>query len=345
MAALDDGRVLLALRESPFYAEMGGQTADTGWIGVRRGQGAGGGRAAAGSKSRCSSARPLDGDYRGRSPGQGQPLAEYRHDVAANHTATHLLHYALRVTSGQGRDAGGLFGARRQVPLRLCVSRAHRDANTSRRSRNWSTAAWSRTTRCARSPPASSTPKDLGATALFGEKYGDFVRVVEIDDFSRELCGGTHLPWTSEVGAFKILSARAAWALTCAASKRSPAGRPMTYYRDRDRLVGAAAAALGVTRRPAAAGHRRGCRPGMTALENEIVELRSGKTEGGGRSLVAHGRAGRRRQSPSWPAVEARDMDHLLILVDQVRERVQPASCLGAECRASRCWSSASAAR
>ena len=128
-----------------------------------------------------------------------------RHATMRNHTATHLLHAALRERLGTHvRQAGS---AVRPDKLRFDFTHGARlgpeelaaveDASTSgsRRARPSARSRWS-----------VPRPSALGAMALFGEKYGDWVRMVEVEDVSRELCGGTHVANTAEVGIFEILS-------------------------------------------------------------------------------------------------------------------------------------------
>jgi alanyl-tRNA synthetase len=201
--ATDDGRALVKLEESPFYAEGGGQVADSGvlrWNGVE--------------------ARVLD-VYR---VGNDQALEietadgaeagvavealvdhETRHATMRNHTATHLLHAALRERLGEHvRQAGS---AVRPDKLRFDFTHgqalgAEDLAAIEDRVNGWIKASrpvrWLEMER----PEAEA----LGAMALFGEKYGEWVRVVEVDEVSRELCGGTHVANTAEVGIFKIAS-------------------------------------------------------------------------------------------------------------------------------------------
>ncbi len=157
--------------------------------------------------------------------------------------------------------------------------------------------------------------------ALFGEKYGDFVRVVEVDDFSRELCGGTHVGSTSELGIFKILSEGSVGANV--RRIEGVTGRAaVAYYRERDALVADVATTLGATEsevlgtvnklQARVQGLESEVKTFLTATAKDVVpSLAGGATQHGGVAVVAD-------------VVEARDMDHLLSLVDQVRDRVQP---------------------
>jgi alanyl-tRNA synthetase len=327
LEALEDGRLLLALRESPFYAEMGGQTADTGLVEADCGkvrvedvqqQG----------EVQVIVARPLEGELEAGVRVKASLSASYRHDVAANHTATHLLHYALRSRLGKDvHQAGSSVRAdkfRFDFAYHEPIGREHlkeiEELVNRRIVENHPVRTFTTSLEHAR---------DLGATALFGEKYGDFVRVVEIDDFSRELCGGTHVAWTSEVGAFKILSEGSVGANVRRIEAVS--GRAaVSYYRDRDLLVSSAASVLGVTEDQLLPGLAR-LQSKVATLESELGDLvslaaKDVVTSLAGEAVVRSG------VSVVASAVEARDMDHLLTLVDQVRERTQPSVvALGAE--------------
>ena len=123
----------------------------------------------------------------------------------ANHTATHLLHEALRRVLGEHVQQAG--SAVRPDKLRFDFT--HGQALTGDE-RAQVEELVNEQVFTARPVRTFETPIDearrLGAQMLFGEKYGDIVRVVEIDGFSRELCGGTHVRSTAEVGPFVILS-------------------------------------------------------------------------------------------------------------------------------------------
>jgi alanyl-tRNA synthetase len=199
------GLFLAKLRESPFYPAGGGQVTDQGTVELDDGSG---------TRAELVEAYRFEDDQalllRGPGFAEGARVRavvpwSVRFPTMANHTATHLLHRALRDVLGEHvRQAGSAVR-----PDKLRFDFTHENAlgaeereDVERRVNEQIFAGLP--------VHVFETPIDearrLGATMLFGEKYGDFVRVVEVPGYSVELCGGTHVSTTAEIGAFVILS-------------------------------------------------------------------------------------------------------------------------------------------
>ena len=199
---LSDGRLALMLRESPFYAESGGQVSDLGEI-------IGDGWRVDVEEVRKVEGRPaavgkLTGKFRfGRVV--ARVPSDRRRDTERNHTATHLLHAALRQVLGdQVHQAGSLV-----APERLRFDFTHHGPVRSDRLSQIEEIVNREIllgVPVSFSEMAFQQARDAGAMALFGEKYGDVVRVVSIPGFSMELCGGTHVRNTAQIGLFKIVA-------------------------------------------------------------------------------------------------------------------------------------------
>lgn len=202
---VSEGQALLVFDQTPFYAEMGGQVADRGVI--KNGQG-------------DIVARVLDVQ---RAP-NGQALhtvevlaslsvdmmytlsIDYkrRYAVEKNHTATHLLHAALHNVIGEHATQAGSLNE--EEFLRFDFT--HFEAVTAEELRQIEAEVNEQIWKALAITTLETdveTAKSMGALALFGEKYGKTVRVVQIGDYSVELCGGTHLGNSSEIGLFKII--------------------------------------------------------------------------------------------------------------------------------------------
>jgi alanyl-tRNA synthetase len=201
-------RVIVKLAESPFYATGGGQVADTGVIESETGGAHG--RVADVLRVGDDQAVVVEVDEGELRPGErvvARVDRAARNATAANHTATHLLHAALRETLGTHvRQAGSYVGPDK---LRFDFNHGARISGEDLRSIEDRVNAWVLRNDPVR--PITTTldeARALGAMALFGEKYGDVVRMVQIGDgdYSRELCGGTHVRSTAEIGVFKLLS-------------------------------------------------------------------------------------------------------------------------------------------
>ena len=203
-----DGSALAKLEQSPFYAEGGGQVADSGRLVWE------GGEAEVTDVIRVGDDQVLELEIRwrrriglARRPerrSRPRSTATSRFRTMRNHTATHLLHAALRERLGSHVHQAG--SAVRPDKLRFDFS--HGEALTADdvawvedRVNGWIKDGDPVRWMVMEKPEAVK----LGAMALFGEKYGDWVRVVEVENVSRELCGGTHVSNTAEIGIFKIV--------------------------------------------------------------------------------------------------------------------------------------------
>ena len=199
---VEEGLLLAKLRESPFYPEGGGQVSDQGWIEKD------GARAELVAAYRFGEDQALLFEGEGFTAGDRVRAVvpwKVRFPTVTNHTATHLLHKALQDVLGDHvRQAGSAVR-----PDKLRFDFSHPQALTAEE-RGRVEEIVNRAVFENRPVRAFLTPIDearkLGAMMLFGEKYGDVVRVVEVDGFSRELCGGSHVRTTAEIGLFAILS-------------------------------------------------------------------------------------------------------------------------------------------
>ncbi len=193
------------VKETPFYATMGGQEGDTGVITTANGQ------------FRVDDTIKLRGGKYGHvgemisgmiTAGETVTLsvnAEGRADTCKNHSATHLLQKALKTVLGSHVEQKGSL----VTPTRLRFDFAHFQAMTAeelQKAEDIVNAEIRAALPVKTELMGIEEAKKTGAMALFGEKYGDEVRVVSMGDFSVELCGGTHVSNTSEITLFKIVS-------------------------------------------------------------------------------------------------------------------------------------------
>ncbi len=201
-----EGRLFLAkLRESPFYPEGGGQVTDAGFVEL---DGDGAARAELRDAFRFADDQVLVLEGEGFAAGDRVKAVvpwRVRFPTMANHTATHLLHAALREVLGEHvRQAGSAVR-----PEKLRFDFTHPQALTPEErhavEERVNEAIFENHPVRAFVVPLGEARK-LGAMMLFGEKYGNEVRVVEVEGVSRELCGGTHVRSTAEIGPFAILS-------------------------------------------------------------------------------------------------------------------------------------------
>lgn len=197
--------VFLFLKETPFYAESGGQVGDKGWIYTEH--------ASAYVEDVQKSPQGLhihkvivkSGEISKGDEVQAIVENAFRNAVIKNHTATHILHQALKdVLGNHVNQAGSLV-----TPDRLRFDFTHFSALREDELRKIEAIVnekiW-QSIDLSIDYQEFEKAKETGAMALFGEKYGDIVRVVQIGDYSVELCGGCHVRNTSEIGLFKLVS-------------------------------------------------------------------------------------------------------------------------------------------
>jgi alanyl-tRNA synthetase len=259
---LGDGLFLAKLRESPFYPAGGGQVTDAGVL-----------EKEGGARAELREAYRFDGDQALLFEGEGFAAGDrvravvpwaVRFPTMANHTATHVLHECLREVLGEHVKQAG--SAVRPDMLRFDFT--HPAALTTEECAEVEKRANEKIfanlpVRIYETPIEEA--RKLGAMMLFGEKYGDIVRVVDIDGWSVELCGGTHVRSTAEIGPFAILHERSVGA-GARRIEAVTAGEAFAYLHERAREADLLREELERVRKEARKG------PAEAAAEFEIVD-------------------------------------------------------------------------
>jgi alanyl-tRNA synthetase len=321
-------RLLVKLAESPFYAPGGGQVADSGTIECDDGD--------------CR-ARVTDVIRRGEDQlveveldagtlhaGEGVHARvdrRARHATEANHTATHLLQAALRERLGSHiRQAGSYVG-----PDKLRFDFSHGQGLTAEELRDIEGRVneWiSRNDPVRAITTTLDEAKALGAMALFGEKYGEVVRMVEVGagEYSRELCGGTHVSYTAEIGPFRILSETSSSAnVRRIEALTGPAA--VELLRIHDGLLGEIAEELRTRPEQATVAVRRLAEE-RRRLEKELAQAAAGVGGGTGVEELAAAATEVAGAKVLASAVEVPDAKALLELADRVKGKLPGAAIL-----------------
>ena len=266
-----DGRVVLD--RTPFYAESGGQIGDTGEISCE----------ATGARGRVVDTfygvpdlhvhvvEPIDGELRVGDEVIATVDADRRAGIRRNHTATHILHWALREVLGDHvKQQGSWVG-----PDRLRFDFSHYEALTAEQITDVEDLVNSEVLgneSCRHYETTFDHARQVGAIAFFGEKYGELVRVLEAGRHSVELCGGTHVRALGDIGAFHITS-EASIGANMRRLEAITGHDTLALLRSQQSLIGDVARSLGVPAAELADGVAK--RQGETkALRAEVAELR-----------------------------------------------------------------------
>ena len=266
-----DGRVVLD--RTPFYAESGGQIGDTGEVSCE----------ATGARVRVVDTvygvpdlhvhvvEPIDGELRVGDEVAATVDAERRAGIRRNHTATHILHWALREVLGDHvKQQGSWVG-----PDRLRFDFSHYEALTAEQITGVEDLVNSEVLgneSCRHYETTFDHARQVGAIAFFGEKYGELVRVLEAGRHSVELCGGTHVRALGDIGAFHITS-EASIGANMRRLEAITGHDTLALLRSQQSLIDGVARSLGVPAAELADGAAK--RQGETrALRAEVAELR-----------------------------------------------------------------------
>jgi len=311
----------VALAETPFYLESGGQVSDGGTITGPEGEADVTAVLRVPNWPRLHAVRVRKGVLRPRDLVTADVAATVRDATRRNHTATHLLHTALRQVLGPHVKQSGSLVA----PERLRFDFVHFSAILPEQLREIERIVNEQilqNTPVLTEVKATQEAMASGAMALFGEKYGDRVRVVSIPGFSLELCGGTHVRATGDIGLFAILSesgvaagVRRIEAITGLESLRA-------FQRDRDELARASAL---LNTRPGELAVRLGALQEETRkLTRELQQARMKA------AMTSGGSSGNADQPVEFAGIKlvARevsglDKDGLRALVDRHRDQIK----------------------
>lgn len=317
-AAHDDEEIGVILSVTPFYAEGGGQIGDTGTLAGPMG------------KVQITTAKKLpDGTiyHWGRviegTLKTGDMVAIEvdeikRSSTARNHTATHLLQAALRSVLGDHVNQAGSM----VTPERLRFDFTHfapvAQEQLSEIEKIVNRQILKNSQVQKREMPQEEAKK-LGATALFGEKYGDIVRVVLVDDFSKELCGGVHVSSTGEIGVFKIV-AEAGIGSGVRRIEAVTGFGALEYIKERENTLQQAAHAL-KTRPEELLSRIDSLQAGIKELEQELAAVKAKLAKGEVEELLS-GVETIQEVKVAVGVVAANDMDALRSVADMVRDRL-----------------------
>jgi alanyl-tRNA synthetase len=283
-SASEGAEAEILLDETPFYAEQGGQVGDIGTL-----------TAKGGAFDVEDTIAPMPGavSHRGRVASGTLSVGDTveaaidvgrRERIRRNHTATHLLHWALRLVLGDHVRQSGSHVA----PDRFRFDFAHFEAMSSEQIEKVErlvNAKIMEDHRVIAYETSLASAREAGVTALFGEKYGDYVRVLEVGNFSKELCGGTHVSRTTEIGLLKILSEGSVGA-NLRRIEAVTSFDAMAVVYDEEQVLGEAADAL-KTQPGEVAERVRALLARAKEAEKALEDLKRASAAGGADDLVA----------------------------------------------------------